>query len=228
MEDNQELQNNPPKEEDKVGEIVNQLNESLTGINERIETLQEKIEEQTYVEPEPEPQPQPQWQPKTWDEFPEMAKKAAREVYEETTRQLQQEQEEYTKAEQEELKRIDKEFDQILSNLEQKNIIPRVTNPNDPNDPGRVARKEIFAMGVNMNSTNLEEVAKTRNILSKEGYSFNSESGEMEKTDKRPTPYGKTAPVGSSGGGNSGGSGISYKDIHNLSMDELVRRYEES
>ena len=199
----------------KLGESV----ESVIGRVDNFETTLQGIASPPVVE---EPAPQPKWQPKTWDEFPQMAEQVARQIVEETEAQKLAHAEEIKKQEQDVVTQIDKDFDATLQKLEDDGLIPSIKDAKNPDDPGKVVRKELFALGVKYNSPDLASMASLRNELVTNGFSFDYKSGKILRN---PSPLGAGAPVGSPSGNSGGGNKPSYKEIHALSMDEMIRRY---
>jgi len=221
----------PTPSEDKtfvaISDTLSKLGDSISGITERLDEFEETIGGLTPPPPPETQTTEPKWKPKVWDEFPEMAKTVAQQTYEEMrateTQAAAEEVESNTKKEKELLTQIDKDFDGQLESLEKDGMIPSVKDINDPNDEGRMARKELFAMGIKANSPDLVAMANYRNELIDLGLSFDIPSGKFIKSN--PAPFGASAPVGSSARSTTTANKPTYKEIHNLSMDEIVRRY---
>jgi len=226
MSDDQELQNVNPdgvqNAPDKFDTLSQQLTETLNAINERVGGLEEKIDSSIPKEELPQQEEEP-WKPKTWGDFITKAEEVANQTLERRITESQK-QDELAKAEEQAvLSEIDKEFDVALGELEKSNFIPRIVDANNPDDEGRKARKELFGLGVYYNSPDLHKMADMRSKLHEAGYVFDVDTNSVIK--KRPTPGGRMAPISSPSGGVSKGNTPAYKDIHNLSMDEIIRRY---
>lgn len=103
--------------------------------------------------------------------------------------------------------RIDQYLDTQIDQLVKDGKIPAIKDEADPNDPGRVARKELYNLGVEYESTNLAKMADLRDKL-------NGKS-----------PAGADAPVGSSTKTTTSNnkSTPDYKYIHESSMDKMIR-----
>jgi len=229
MSDDPELQNvNPegaPEASDKFDTLSQQLTETLNAINERVGGLEEKIDSSIPKEELP-PQEEEPWKPKTWGDFVTKAEEVANQTLERRIAESR-EQDELAKAEEQAvLNDIDKEFDVALGELEKSNYIPRIVDANNPEDEGRKARKELFGLGVYYNSPDLHKMADVRSKLHEAGYVCQTDNeGKPNIIKKKPTPGGRMAPISSPSGGVSKGNTPTYKDIHNLSMDEIIRRY---
>ena len=102
--------------------------------------------------------------------------------------------------------RIDQYLDGQIDQLVKDNKIPAIKDANDPNDPGKVARKELFGLGVEYGSTNLAKMADLRDKL-------NGKS-----------PAGADAPIGTSTKTTTTNTkSPDYKYIHESSMDKMIR-----
>jgi hypothetical protein len=168
------------------------------------------------------------WQPATWDEVP----KKVREVSEQTAREVLEAKEaedaEKTKQDEELVNAINDEFDQKEKELEKEGIIVPVKNQDDPNDPGRVMRKKIYARAHSLDTPDIARVGKELKELEEQGFDYDVDTRKFIKAAK-PNP-GKTAPIGSSS--NRSGqptSGLNYKDLHRArDLDEVQKRFESS
>lgn len=234
---------NPPAADDKaltsILEGLGKLSDTVTNITERLDSFDETLEgiKTASVEPTP-PAPapgtpaEPKWKPKSWDEFPAKAEEVAKTVVEQTLKDKEDAKikaDEDAKAQAEALKtQIDQDFDNQFEVLQKNGAIPEVKDVKDPNDPGKQVRKELFALGIKYNSPDLVAMAQLRDEWVKNGYTLdlNTEKPNESKWIKsNPSPFGASAPVGSSAKSAPNKSGPTYKEIHGLSMDEMIRRY---
>jgi hypothetical protein len=210
----------------KVTESIASIGETLQAITERIGGLEEKL---TPTEPEPEPQPTEGWQPKTWDDIPKLVEEKGKEIAEQTLAERDKANKEAEEARAAELKSIDVEFDRQLEELEDKGIIPKIVNAEDPNDPGRQARKELFGRAASLKTIDLISVGNDLHQLHENGLGY--EPGTNKIIRSKPNVAGMNSPVGSSSSRGYSGSkpSVSYKELHEArSMDELVERFNQS
>jgi hypothetical protein len=218
----------PNKDLSSIMEGITKLSDTVSDITNRLDTFDETLEGFKTAQPpagdtgEAQP-PAPKWKPKTWDEFPEKAKEVARQTFEEIEKEKIEKQEAIKKQKDELQSQIDSDFDNQLQKLEEDGAIPKVVNVKDPNDPGKQVRKELFALGIKYNSPDLVAMSELRNEWVGRGYSFDIKEGKWLRSN--PEPFGASAPVGSSSSSAPSGTKPTYKEIHNLSMDEMVRRY---
>ena len=102
--------------------------------------------------------------------------------------------------------KINKGFDDQIDSLEKDGRLPKVEDENSDTDPGIVARKELYQLGVDYSSSDLIAMAKLRDKV------------------KSIPPQGIDAPVGSSTRTTDVPSSVDYnKDIRGKSMDEMVQ-----
>ncbi|HJZ04275.1 MAG TPA: hypothetical protein VJ327_00235 [Patescibacteria group bacterium] len=210
------------KELQAIQDSISKLGETVNTVMGRFDEFENKFSEISTPPDTTPPSNEPKWKPSTWDEFPEMAREVAKEVLTEAEQLRLQQQEDAKKQEQDVLSQIDKDFDSQLQKLESDGLIPPVKNANDPQDLGRLVRKELFALGVKYNSPDLTSMANLRNEFVSNGFSFDYKTGKILRN---PSPLGATAPVGSPSGVTGGNDKPSYKEIHALSMDEMIRRF---
>ena len=120
--------------------------------------------------------------------------------------------------------RVDKELDDAVDSLESKGLIPPVQNPNDRNDAGRAARRELYGAAAKLGTTNLEQVYNlTLAPLHAQGKMYDPVTDSLLDY---PTQPGAAAPIGSSTATTGQQSNLpSYKDIHAArSFTELRER----
>ena len=221
----------PDPELKKISDTLSSLSDQISSITENVTNIQTEVET-LKTTPEPtKPEEPPKWQPKSWDEFPKLAEETARKVAAETIKQTI---ETNAKARQDAQKqaddqqaRMDTEWDSDLADLEKDKVIPLVTKPDDPNDPGRVARKEVFGLGIKYNTPDIKGMATLRKQLNDAGYSVvvEKETNQVNIVKTQSTPWGQSAPVGSSSRTTDGSGKPDYKTIHLNSMDQLKRRF---
>lgn len=212
----------PAPEFGAISDLLGKLNESVSGLDERLNGFEETLAAITTPPPPP-PTKEPEWKPQTWDEFPLKAKEVARQTFAELEAEKQTKQEQTLEQQKELQTQIDKDFDEQLSKLEKEGTIPPVANVADPNDKGKQARKELFALGIKYGTADLVAMANLRNDYTTAGYSFDPKEGKLIRSN--PRPFGADAPVGSSARNVASGNKPTYKEIHGLSMDEMIRRF---
>ena len=215
----------PVKEEStetkKIIEQITTLNETIGGLQTNIETIQADVDAlATPATPEPD---KPKYQPKSWDDIPKTAEDIAQQVYDRNEKARRdaeaKRQEEETAAD----KNVQKEINVQVEALEKAGTIPPIKDANNENDPGRMARREIFGLAADLGTTNLDKVAETLSNLNKQNIHYDFKSKKYLRTSG--VNPGQGSPIGSSGAsaGSSGG-GPDYKMIHKAkSLSELKR-----
>lgn len=212
-----------------ISETLSKLSGAIDGLGERLNGFEEQM---TALTPPADPNPpvdQPKWKPKDWDEFPVLAEQVATQVIEKReAERIKQESDQVEQANK--IKdQIDADFANQLTQLEKSGVIPA-------GDAAKGVRNELFAIGIKYGSSDLIKMSEMRTDYSKAGYKFNivkPENGvgiDPEKSGwikSNPTPYGQFAPVASSSHVSTNKAQPSYKEIHNLSMDQMARRFSE-
>lgn len=192
-----------------------------------VEDIQQTLEQarQAQLASQQPQQPQTGWQPKTWDEIPQMietkAGEIARKTLEERDKAAQTAAERQTNDERE----LEAQIDRQLSELEKSGYLPHINNPNDYNDPGVATRRELLAAASHMGTPELDKVAGTLAEMHKNDMVFNPQTKTYDTAKGTLTPLpGKFAPVGNSSQHAPGSaSGPSYDQIHNArDFDSLM------
>ena len=227
----------PNKDLASILEGLTKLSDSVSTITERLDDFDTQIQEIGKASAEPPAPvapvaPEPKWKPKTWDEFPAKAEEIAKTVAKQTYAEIEAERlkaiEDKNKQVEDLHSQIDQDFDKQMELLEQHKAIPVVKDVNDPNDEGKKVRKELFALGIKYNSPDLVAMSQLRDEWVSNGYTFDMDVKNPNNSKwikSNPRPFGAGAPVGSSSSSAPSGNKPSYKDIHGLSMDEMIRRY---
>lgn len=97
--------------------------------------------------------------PRTWEELQQsiekMADDKAQALLNDVATRQQQEAQQQTFAQQQ----ANQNLDAIEGQLAQMGVIPQVANPADPNDPGKLARQELYAYAIAMGATEPQHLA---------------------------------------------------------------------
>lgn len=213
----------PPKQ-DEAPAWAQQLIDQNADLTNRITAFEEKLQP---PEPEAPPTPEPpsdEWKPQSWQDVDARAEEKAKSIVEQTLAdrdaQLKAASDEETAAAQE----VDKYLDTQITELTNDKKLPAVTNENDPNDPGKLAQRELYGYALSLGTADLKGAYTSLDALHQAGKQFDFVKTEL--VDKNPAAAGANSPVGSS---NAGGSGTSskpdYATIHNNSLDALAARF---
>jgi hypothetical protein len=167
---------------------------------------------------------QPGWQPKTWDDIPKLVDQRAQEI---ARAELKRRDDQLT-AEQrrtaDEEARYEQEIDRSLNQLEQEGYLPKVGNPNDYNDPGVAARRELLGAASHLGTPELATVADTLTQMHRNNMIFDTRTKTYISAENTMAPLpGKFAPVGNSSTSSpSRFTGPTSREIQRMSMDDLV------
>ncbi len=208
--------------QEQIASVVEQIAE-ITGKIDELGTAVTSIKEATPVGEGT------KWIPKSWDEIPalieERATTKATEIFNAKVEEANNARNEAIKAEQVQKQQIDQEFEKTLVVLEKQGKIPAVKDPNNENDEGRTARRELFGLGIKYDSPNLIAMADLREQIHNQGLAYDPNANNFVKiTSSAP---GKTAPVGSVRTTAPSG-GIDQKTLRRLTLDQLVEKYGQS
>lgn len=201
------------------------LEERFKPVNDIQQTLEEARKNQQELVQRQQQQQQGNWQPKSWDE---VVQKGAETAYERMERERQEREQTATREREltaREEAELEADIDRQLSVLEQNGYLPKVSNPNDYNDPGVATRRELLGAASYMGTPELDKVANTLTEMHKNNLVFDVQTKTYKDATGTVTPLpGKFAPVGnSSTHAPSGWSGPSAGEIHNMNMDELTQ-----
>lgn len=216
-----------PKEDPnaKIMETLTSLSEQVTGVVEKVDGIQGKWDEfeqnQTPPADDKKDNP-PEFQPKTWDDFPAKAKEVAQEVVTQTLQEREDAANEARRVAEETQTTIAQQIDDKTTELEKAGKLPVIKDPNDKNDPGRMARKELYGLAAKMDTLNLDQVADTLNTMHEQGIFYDYETN---KYLRRSSKARQNSPVGSSNQSTGSTQGPDYATIHKAgSLTELARR----
>lgn len=163
----------PTPEAPDFNEQFAKLSEELSSIKETLNTKQE-----TQLPPSDET-----FDPKDWKDVFSKVEEVAAQKYQaiEADKQAQAE------AARADEVRINAEFDRQLTQLEKDGKLTKIGDPNDDNDPGVKARKEIFNLGVTYKSVDLIKMADLRDKLRKEPEGAKAPVGSSSQTTENKT-----------------------------------------
>lgn len=216
---------NPPADPPKADEApawAQQLIDQNADLTTRLSAFEEKLQPPA-VEPQAPENPEP-WTPKSWTDVDTRAEEKARSIVEDTLAEREKAAKEASDAQANSAAEVDKYLDNQVEELTKANQLPAVTNDNDPNDPGKLAQRELYGFALSLGTADLKTSYNVLDTLHKSGKTF--DFVKMELVDKNPSLQGAQSPVGSSnGGGSSASAPITYKDLHNTPIDVLAQRF---
>jgi len=158
--------------------------------------------------------------PNSWDDVYATAEARAKAAYADA----QDEREQNIVAEQQAIddknRELDVSIDTRLAKLEKDGNFPKIINDNDPNDPGRMARAELFGLASKLGTLDLDTVSDTLNAAHEAGRTFSYQLGKFIKSGSQPS--GADAPI-SAPGGTTTAPKMTNKAINQArSLDEIA------
>jgi len=174
--------------------------------------------------PKEEPKPEA-WTPTSWDDFPkvaeEKAREAARQVIEEEKAQYKQVEDERQARDQQ----LETYLNQQESELVKAGRLPEVVDINNPEDPGRKARAELFGLAAHLGSTDIKGVDSYRKAMNESGITYDPRVKQFVRSN--PPMPGADVPVRSSSNRTSvtTGNRPSPQEIRKGDFDFLVEKY---
>jgi hypothetical protein len=209
---------------DRLETQKNELEERLKPIDTVADTLTKAQEAQQAAIERQRQADTPGWQPKTWEEVQQMADARAAEIskrtLDERDRVAETERQRVTNDEQQ----MEQEIDRSLQALEQGGYLPQVYNPNDYNDPGVTARRELLGAASHMGTPELDKVADTLTQMHRNNMVFDTQTKTYISADGTLAPLpGKNSPVGNSSTSSpSRFNAPSTHELKNSTMDDLI------
>lgn len=226
---------NPPADPAKTPEptmaeiVAAEMSKLIDPINQRFDDFGRQIEEIKGAAPTQEPakaEPKQNWQPKTWDDFPALVEQMGREAAEKVLAERDAAVKASTDQAAATQKEIDDNLDSQIGDLEKSGKLPKIADAQDPNDPGKEARRELFGFAYHLGTPDLVKAQGVLDNLHAAGNKFDHRAGQIIQGAK--SNPGRTAPVGSSSAaaGNANPQNPSYKDIAGMrSLDDIVSRF---
>ena len=199
----------------KISEQLENVTGQLSQFEERLGAFEKPAEPTTPVTTEA---------PKSWDEVYATAEKKAEDKFNSLLEDQKKETETAQAAEADRNKQIDTAINNQIAELEANKAIPVIVDDNNPEDPGRVARMELFGLAAKRKSIDLIGFNEDLRIAHEAGYTFSPQLGRYIKSGTQPS--GADAPI-SSPSHITTPAKMSAKDIVNArSFDEIVDRYQ--
>jgi DNA segregation ATPase FtsK/SpoIIIE-like protein len=131
------------------------------------------------------------------------------------------EQEQMTQEERE----LDEQLDRDMDSLERAGYLPKRSNPNDYNDPGETARRELLSRAAYLETPNLAAIADELTQMHRNNVIWSAEKKSWESAENTLHPLpGKYAPVGNSSttSGSPSFSGPTARELRTMSMSQLA------
>ncbi|UOF78680.1 eukaryotic translation initiation factor 3 [Caudoviricetes sp.] len=139
--------------------------------------------------PTPTPTPAPQvinprtapqtFDPQDWGDVQKFIQDEAQRIANETITNAVSQQEADRAAEQESMRQADFAIDTAITQLTAQGYLPPIANPNDPNDPGKLAQTELFGYAISLGTDNLNAVAPNLYALHQSGYYYDTTKGAL-------------------------------------------------
>jgi hypothetical protein len=190
----------------------------------RLAAFEEKIAAPVVDEPVT-PQYEEVWTPKSWSDVDARAEEKAKDIVEQTLAQREAAAKAESDAQAAAANEIDSMLDNQVNELIKTNALPAITDDNDPNDPGKLAQRELYGFALSLGTADLKTSYTVLDNLHKAGKQYDFVKGEI--VDKNPASLGAQSPVGSSNSGASGAgpAKMDYKTLHGQSLDQLASRF---
>lgn len=223
--------NTPPAWAQALIDNVAEVHRTNQALAQRFEELDDP-NTQPPGPPAPAPNPDDKYagfKPGDWPDIPRKAEEIATEVVQRELTARDQAAQEASERASAARRQADQALDAKVTELEAGGIIPKVVNAADPNDPGRLAQRELYSRALYENTDDLARVANDIKFYHEKGFKWDVQNNRWLEVNRPPA--GMYAPVGSSGAGAAGGGGgggtnkPSYQEIHGArSLTELAQR----
>lgn len=241
IDDEGNLNEEPVKEDEKPDPLA-QITESLASINENFNSLTGRIDsmEERLIAPKTEvPKSEEEKakmeeysddQPEHWSDMRREQAETARRIAREEAESLLTEREKSSQAKIDEQNKIQEsinaDYDAQLAKLEQEGILPAMVDSENKEDPGRLARKEVVAVAIQMKTTDLLAAGELVKEMHEVGKTFDTGAKKWLRT--KTSEANQNVPVGSSSAtGANTPAGLDWKTIQNArSLDEIAAKFD--
>lgn len=211
----------PPKA-DEMPAWAQQIIDQNTELTTRLSSFEEKL-----APPPPVETPEPvtdEWQPASWQDVDSRAEEKARKIVEDTLAQRDTAAQQAADDIAANAKKVDEYIDGQIDELVKANKLTAVTNENDPNDPGKLAQRELYGYALSLGTADLKAVHTALDALHGAGKKYDFVKNEL--IDANPANEGRFSPVSSSSSGSGGvPTRPDYRTLHNNSLDALAARF---
>lgn len=173
-------------------------------------------------------QGQPQqsdWNPQNWADVDARIEARAQELFRNGLTEIQSQQQAQAEAEQQALAQADAAIDQSLNQLRQTGYLPPVANPNDRDDAGKIAERELIAYTIAQGTDNLLATAPVLHALHQSGYYY--DAGQNKLVRKGSQTAAAQAPIAGATPSVTpaqGGATLTYSDLANTDLRSMADR----
>lgn len=195
------------------------------GLTQQVQTLQQQLEAQKQAN-----QDNNEWpdRPQSWGEMRKAIQTEADRIASEKMEAYKREQKAAEDQQAAVERDINQQIDNTIGQMRQVGYLPVVANPNDPNDPGKAAERELIAYTVAMGGTKPQDLMNAAPSLKAHhdtGYFFDYTQKKLvrrgSQTAAAQAPIAGASP--SIGGTPTGQQGPSQKELATMSMDQLMQ-----
>jgi hypothetical protein len=155
--------------------------------------------------------------PTNWDEFYEGIDKIADKRAEDRFKAWQTEQQQQQQQIEQQTQIVNQQFNTVETQLTSMGLLPQIADPNNPNDPGRQAKKELYAYAVSLGGNSPESLgpaAATLKALHDQGYYFDTGQNKLvQRNSQTPNAYAPIAGASMSMGGPTNQQGPTTREM---------------
>lgn len=210
---------------DKLAAVTTDLDARLKPVEDMQQTLEQARKNQLEIQRRQEAANQPGWKPTSWDDIPKLVDERAQEIARKTLESREQEAQRRQETRDREEAELEAQLDRSLDQLEQVGYLPKINNPNDYNDPGVAARRELMSAAETMGTMELDKVADNLSQMHRNNIVFDPRTKTYVSAEGTLAPLpGKYAPVGNSSvtSPSSSFTPPTVRELRNSSMDDLI------
>lgn len=171
-------------------------------------------------------QQQPEsWVPTNFQDIDKRIQEQAAAIAQQTITEAETRRQQAVAAQEQQRQQADAAIDTSLNQLRTTGYLPPITNPNDPNDPGRLAQTELIAYTLASGSEDVARMAPALYALHQSGYAYDYNTQRLvrrgSQTAAAQAPIAGAAPGAAAPAGQAGPS---HQDLINLDMNALMDR----
>lgn len=209
-----------------------QLQPPANPASDQIAALQKQIEDlqQSMVQPPQQGQPWDEThRPKNWEEMYKWMSDAADQKANEKIQQMTAEQQQAQQQQQQLQATTEQQLNFMEAQLVQTGLLPQVANPNDRNDPGMAARRELYGYMLSMSGGDpqiqqLGPAAATLQALHDSGRYFDVEQKKIvQRNSQTPNAFAPIAGAGPGSGVAASNNGLSTRELSTMKVADIAR-----
>lgn len=173
----------PPVADEGLLELIKAQNDKIDELNAQIAAQVEAAK--PPVDPADDPE---NAQPADWKSVRAEMKETSAKVTRETLEKIEADKQAAIEAEAEKRRKLDEQFDAQINEAQESGFLSPIVDKDNPEDPGLLERREMFAIAAKLGTPNLKGVAESMKKMHDKGLYYDYQKGEYVDRNAKVAP----------------------------------------